>query len=269
MKTRILAAVVLLPALFAIVFVAPIIVFGVFMGALTAIATVEFFNCTKVDDGGHIKYVVAAISAIIPIGEALGYGANAQHVCLLILMVYLFSELMYSFKNEKPMPYEVMCVGMVSGYAISYLLTSLVRLGVMGNAFVALPFLIAFSSDSGAYFVGVSMGKHRLSPRLSPKKSIEGSIGGFVITAVILVVYGIFLRNYGYDVSLVVLAVYAVLGSLACQFGDLSFSAVKRICGIKDYGNIIPGHGGILDRFDGMIFVAALVELMVKLFPAF
>lgn len=269
MKTRILAAVVLLPVLIAIVFFAPHAVFGIFMGALVAIAAIEFFNCTEAGIAKRIKYTVAILAAIIPIGTSFGYGDIANYIALFLLMIYLFGELMSSFKDAKPLPLDVLTVGIVAGYAVPFLLTSLVRLDALGHLYIALPFLVAFSSDSGAYFVGVFFGKHKLVPKLSPKKTVEGSVGGFLTTIIILAIYGTCLAKSGYTVSYIALVVYAVLGSCACQFGDLSFSAVKRICGIKDYGNLIPGHGGILDRFDGMVFVAALVELMITIYPAF
>ena len=112
------------------------------------------------------------------------------------------------------------------------------------------------------------MGRHKLVPVLSPKKSIEGSVGGFLGTIAVLLIYGLVVKGMDYEVRFGILAIYGFLGSLACQFGDLSFSAVKRIAGVKDYGNLLPGHGGIYDRFDGMVFVAILVEILLRWVPA-
>ena len=93
-------------------------------------------------------------------------------------------------------------------------------------------------------------------------------MGGFVAAIGLMLVYGLILRLAGFGVNLAVMGVYGFLGSLAAQAGDLSFSAVKRLCGVKDYSNLIPGHGGMLDRFDSMIWVAPLMDLVVRWVPA-
>ncbi|MBR2033651.1 MAG: phosphatidate cytidylyltransferase [Alphaproteobacteria bacterium] len=133
----------------------------------------------------------------------------------------------------------------------------------------AIPFVIAFLSDTFAYFVGCAIGKHKLAPVISPKKSVEGLVGGVLGAMAGMLVYGLILNftfdftvNYGY------LLIYGLFGSLAGVFGDLCFSAIKRQTGIKDYSNLIPGHGGILDRFDSMIVVGPLVEVLLILLPA-
>ncbi|MBQ3257681.1 MAG: phosphatidate cytidylyltransferase, partial [Oscillospiraceae bacterium] len=115
---------------------------------------------------------------------------------------------------------------------------------------------------------GMFLGKHKLAPRLSPKKTIEGSAGGFLGTIVCMLIYGIAMSAGDYTVNYSVLAVYGYLGSLAGQLGDLSFSAIKRLHDVKDYSHIIPGHGGILDRFDSMLFIAPLIELLMMWVPA-
>lgn len=269
MKTRIIVGLIGVPALAIIVFFLPAVVLGLVMGALVAIAAWELFKCTKPDIDMRIPLVTGVIAAIIPISESLKYGEIWGFAAFFLLVVYLFGELMLSFRQESKLDFDVVTIGITAGYVIPYFLTSIVRLEAMGNVFVALPFLVAFASDTGAYFVGTYLGKHKLVPKLSPNKTIEGSVGGFVITIAILLIYGFILRKFGFTVRLHLLAVYGFLGSLACQFGDLSFSALKRISGIKDYGNLIPGHGGVLDRFDGMVFVAALMQLLLCWVPAF
>ena len=269
MKTRIIVGVVCIPVLAVIVFFLPAWVLGVLMGAIAAIAAWEFFRCVKPGAPQRIPVVCGVLAALVPLSESLVPGGVWDYALFIAVLAYMFGELMFSFRGEEPMGFDIVAAGVLSGYAIPYFLTAIVRLDAMGNAFVALPFLIAFSSDSGAYFVGVFLGRHKLVPKLSPKKTIEGSAGGFLITIAVLLIYGLVLKGLDYTVRFQVLAAYGLLGSLACQFGDLCFSAVKRLSGIKDYSNIIPGHGGILDRFDGMVFVAALSELLVLLVPAF
>ena len=131
-----------------------------------------------------------------------------------------------------------------------------------------LPFVVAFLADSGAYFVGVTLGKHKLCPVISPKKTVEGLLGGIALAILGTVVYGLILQlGFGFKVNYFLVVVYGVLGSLASVMGDLSFSVIKRQTGIKDYGHLIPGHGGILDRFDSVIVVAPLIEALLLFLP--
>ena len=113
-------------------------------------------------------------------------------------------------------------------------------------------FISSWVSDTFAYLVGVMLGKHKLAPVLSPKKSIEGSVGGIVGAVLIGAVYGSFLNS--------------VFGVQYSQVGDLAASAIKRNHNIKDYGKLIPGHGGIMDRFDSVIFTAPIIYLLIVLF---
>jgi phosphatidate cytidylyltransferase len=138
-----------------------------------------------------------------------------------------------------------------------------------GRYFILIAFVLAFLSDTGAYFAGLYLGKHKLAPVISPKKTVEGMIGGVLAAIVGMLLYTLVL-DLAFDffqVNYLYAVLYGVVGSLASVFGDLSFSVIKRQCGIKDYGNLIPGHGGILDRFDSMMIVAPLVEAFLLLIP--
>ena len=117
---------------------------------------------------------------------------------------------------------------------------------------------------------GMFLGKHKMVPHLSPKKTWEGSIGGLITGVVIAIVYGIvfhFITKV--EVNYYFLAVYGILGGVMTEVGDLAFSYVKRNRKIKDFGHIFPGHGGVLDRFDSVIFCAPLIELLIGWLPAF
>lgn len=267
MKTRILAALVFVPLLAVVVFFLPPLALGIVMGLLCGIGVKEFFNCTAVKCPKRLPIITGLISAIIPIGTSVGQGAILSDAAFFLLLVYLYAEVMFSFKDEKTLGWDVVAVGMLAGFVFPYCLTGIVRLEAMGKAYVALVFIVAFVSDTCAYFAGVCLGKHKLVPRLSPKKTIEGSVGGFAGTVLVLLLYGFVLSKLNFEVKYPVLAAYGILGSFACQFGDLSFSAVKRIGGVKDYGNLIPGHGGVYDRFDGMAFVAILLEILLRWVP--
>ncbi|MBR5229279.1 MAG: phosphatidate cytidylyltransferase [Firmicutes bacterium] len=127
--------------------------------------------------------------------------------------------------------------------------------------FIWFVFLTAFGTDIMAYFTGMALGKHRLCPKLSPKKSVEGAIGGVAGSMLLCAVYWYFTFPDHIWISLVI----GFFGSVVAQLGDLSASAFKRQMGIKDYGSLIPGHGGILDRFDSVLFTGPAVYYCVVL----
>ena len=129
-----------------------------------------------------------------------------------------------------------------------------------GNLYMWLIFIISILSDTMAYFTGSLLGKHKLAPTLSPKKTIEGSLGALVFSAIGCILFGI-----TFNLNLLSMTILGVVGSIVSQVGDLIASLVKRYVGIKDYGNIIPGHGGILDRFDSIILVSQFIYFCLVL----
>ena len=130
-----------------------------------------------------------------------------------------------------------------------------------GGALVIMIFVCSWVNDTFAYCVGVTMGKHKMSPNLSPKKSIEGLIGGIAGSVIIGAVYGIFFNQNVYELNNapIIFGIIGGAGAVMAVIGDLTASAIKRNNDIKDYGKLIPGHGGILDRFDSIIFTAPII----------
>jgi phosphatidate cytidylyltransferase len=179
MKTRIITGAAGVLALGVVVFLLPRLVLGVVVGALAAIGVIEYFHCTIPELEMRIPILTAVFAAVIPISAALENGVLIGQGALFLLLTYLFAELMLSFRAEQPYGYEVVCLGVLAGFVFPWCLASLVRLAAMGKAFVLLPFLTAFASDSFAYFSGVYLGRHKLVPRLSPKKTVEALWGAF------------------------------------------------------------------------------------------
>lgn len=182
---------------------------------------------------------------------------------LLLLTVYVFTYPKYHIKNIGMCFFAVLYVGLL----ISYIYRT--RCLEFGNWFVWLILIGASGSDTFAYLTGMLIGKHHFS-ELSPKKTIEGCIGGVVGAAVLAVVYSCFFpaqaaADIGVNIHLL-FACIGAFGSVVSQIGDLAASAVKRNYGIKDYSHLIPGHGGILDRFDSILFVAPLVYYLLEWF---
>ena len=136
---------------------------------------------------------------------------------------------------------------------------------ILGASPVWLILLSAFGTDTFAYFGGYFLGKHKLCPSISPKKTIEGSLCGTLASVILCTVFGGIFMDGG---RLLVFAVVGLAGGILSQFGDLTASVFKRKMGIKDYGNLIPGHGGIMDRFDSVIFTSPVVFYILLLFYA-
>ncbi len=131
------------------------------------------------------------------------------------------------------------------------------------------PLVVTMLGDSGAYFAGRALGKKKMSPRTSPNKTVAGLVGGLLASALGMVLYGLVLRAFGLSGSLWKLALVGLIGGGADQLGDLSFSLIKRHAGAKDYGNLLPGHGGAYDRFDSTSFAAPTVLVLLKLLEVF
>lgn len=171
-----------------------------------------------------------------------------------ILAVLIFVWMMIRGKRTKlSSPIKASLIALL----IVLLFKAMPQLRGLDNGLYYLTFAITlcFVTDIAAYLIGRSLGRHKLIPKVSPNKTIEGSVAGVIFAVLIMLLGGILLeRIEGLSVDYVRLCVYALCASVVGQFGDLAMSAVKRACGIKDFGNLFPGHGGILDRFDSHLF---------------
>lgn len=270
MKTRIIVAVIAIPVLVLVIFFAPLWVMGLVMGAISAGCAWEFLECTEREMPLAMRAFSAACAFLMCFGVSVFPAELVYSTVIFLLFAVLFCLLMLSFRKEEVMAFEAVASCLTAGGIMPMLLSAVVRLGLHehSSVYMLLPFVAAFSSDSGAYFAGTFLGRHKLTPHISPNKTIEGSIGGFLASMLLMAVYGLVLKAAKLEVNMSVMVVYGFLGSLACQLGDLSFSAVKRLYGIKDYGKLIPGHGGMLDRFDSMHWTAAILAILAALVPA-
>ena len=268
MKTRIIAAVALLPLFFVIVLFLPKVFTGILFGAAAALASFELLSQTQLVK--HPRMLIYSAVTAFLVGLWSYFGARREFALLGIIAFFgvMFGEMM---ANHIKVRFKEIGYCMIAALILPYLLTSLVRIHttVIGRHLILVPCVMAFLSDSGAYFAGRFFGRHKLAPVISPNKTIEGVVGGVFGATVGMVLYvlvlDIFFKDiqvsYGYAV------LYGILGSLAAVFGDLCFSVIKRQTGIKDYGKLLPGHGGVLDRFDSMVVVGPLVEVLLLLIP--
>ncbi len=267
MKTRILAALVLVPVLLVVLLIAPVYVAAAVVGLMCGIASYELLYRTGLVKSWQLNVYSAVMAFCV---SAWSYFAMPYAAALIGLFAYallLFVQMLASGMKVKT---QEVCVCLLSGIVVPFLLSALVRILQMpgGRCLIFIPFLMAFLSDTGAYFVGVFFGKHKLCPVISPKKTVEGLIGGIVTAVVGMLIFGLVMeRCYMYRVNYLLALVYGLAGSVAAVIGDLSMSVIKRQTGIKDYGNLIPGHGGILDRFDSVMITAPLTEALLLTIP--
>ncbi len=267
MKTRILAATILLPLLLLVVLVLPKIFTAVLFGLMAAIAARELMKGTGLVSHSRLTAYAMMMAFFVTLWSSMEMVYPLVLMGALAYFAALFGELLYS---KATLRFEEVAISVVAGILIPFLFGATVRLHsrTYGRILILLPFVISFLSDTGAYFAGRAFGKHKLAPVISPNKTVEGLFGGLLGAVVGVIIYCVVLQKaWDLEVRYLYVSVYGILGSLGAVFGDLCFSAVKRQTGIKDYGNLIPGHGGILDRFDSMIVVAPLVELLMLYIP--
>lgn len=271
MKTRIITALIGMPIIVAVVLSAPLWASGLMLGVLCAIAALELMRAVEPGLQKRRAFWPMLSAFVMPLWLSIR-GSGASLYTLGYYLFFTFSvELIYSFRKEQRMDLGLFLSGLVGGMIMPMLLTAIIRIGLYDGscrANMLLPFIIAFSCDAGAFFCGHAFGKHKMAPRLSPNKTREGGVGGILCAVLGACGYGFVMSRIGYSARFGLLVVYGFLGGIACELGDLAFSAIKRIVGIKDYGYIIPGHGGVLDRFDSMYFTAPLIEILSFWFPA-
>ena len=188
---------------------------------------------------------------------------------VLVFLLVLFVCAILAYGKEKAVPFGDLTAAVFAGLVFPLMLSCLLllRLEEYGQALVFVPLCISFGSDTFALFAGMLFGKHKLTP-VSPKKTVEGAVGGLLGGVIGMLLFKL-ISQAALDTVLVGwtgVLVFGLLGSVAGQIGDLSFSVIKREFGVKDYGHLLPGHGGILDRFDSVTFVAPLVWLAMTLF---
>ncbi len=233
------------------------------------LAGYEFYNAFKAK--GHEPKLFVIFSLIVTYLLAILFifmndrSPEDQFLGLLLfislIFIYFLIALFVSL-TKKMQPIDML----INLFALFYIAIPLGMLIIFSKTdehsfkLVYLVLMISFFSDSFAYLTGKSIGKHKLAPKMSPNKTIEGSLGAIIGTALVLAILkgqGFF-ENF-FNIPYVIAILLGILGSIMAQIGDLTASILKRYTGIKDFGNIMPGHGGILDRLDSIIFVTPMV----------
>lgn len=263
----------IITALCAVVVLIPILWFSgtwVFSGVIALVSIIclfEMFKCMGLHKNVALVLPVYIVGVIVPflmrapIDKLTVISLAFIFACF--YLVYVFALVIWSHGK---LTYKDACSSVLTSLYIVVALNMIVYVrdfGQSGKYLYLLIFLGAWMTDIFAYFTGVFFGKHKLIEDVSPKKTIEGSIGGTVFCAISFVVFGIITDAFfGADANLIFLAICGVVMAVISQIGDLIMSVIKRHYGIKDYGKLFPGHGGMLDRLDSILAVSVALSMM-------
>lgn len=272
MLTRIISAAVAIVIAVVVLCFHNTIVLNIAVAALIAVALFELFkaeDCLKFKVSQVICYIFALtipfLNYIIKVDKNIMYYITGG---FLLLMFITF------LGYYKTMKYEKLSFMIFASAFISVTMSTLLYLnrtgGKHGLFYVVLTLCGAWLADSGAYFAGTFLGRHKLCPNISPKKTVEGLIGGVITNGLIFVLLGLgytkLIASDDITANYILLFILGMICALLGLLGDLSASLLKRQTGIKDYGNIMPGHGGVMDRFDSVLFVAPFMTIALSIF---
>ena len=274
MKQRILVAVVGIPLLLAVLCWAPDWATALLLAALSVIAAHELLTAVCGAEKAKRWTALPAVTGALVIAAVYFSGEHYADspagtvlrwlIAAAVLALLLASVLTYG--RPGALVLQDVCVMAVAGLVIPWAFSCMLQLRMLphGAGMVLMPLVAAFCSDSAALFTGMACGRHKMAPLVSPHKTVEGALGGIAGGVVGMVIF----RIVFYFCTLVPLhigwcVVIGLAGALMGELGDLSFSVIKRQVGIKDYGRLLPGHGGVLDRFDSVLFAAPMIWMIV------
>lgn len=274
MRTRVISAAAAIGLLAVITYLGSLAI-GIAVFALSLIGMHEFYKALS--KGGFSPVYPVGYLACLPLlylafagsmpglSGVMDTGAALTAVAAgaFLLLVLLFCLLIFSDGKYTAADVSVTFLGMIY---VAFLFSFVTLTRNMGNGYlyIWLIFIGAWATDTFAYFTGISIGKTKILPKVSPKKSLEGSIGGIVGCILAMLLFGVFFNRI-LNVPLIHFAILGSICGMVSQIGDWAASAVKRSVDIKDYGNIMPGHGGVLDRLDSILFVAPAVYFYISL----
>ncbi len=274
MKVRVLTSIGIAVIGLPILFLSEYLVYPMAVALLSLAAMYEMTALS----GFRSKPAVWVPSYILVMAMPVGaYFADADKftyltACAGLLLAFLFYLYGYAILKRGEVKFSSIAMHFTTLLYISVSFTALVLVRYITNGvyMFALVFVASWVCDMFAYFVGRAIGKHKLIEEISPKKTVEGSVGGIVCTTLAFALYGLIITLFdGPEPNYLVLLILGFVLSIIAQFGDLICSLIKREHGIKDYGNIFPGHGGVLDRFDSVLAVAPILYIFCVLFPPF
>lgn len=271
MKNRLLTAAVLIVVALAIIFSNNIYVYLVAAIAMSVMCCYELLKALKFLKQPFLTTVTLTASVASPILMLDGL-FDYIFPAFVLYFILFFLSVIVSFKKTDLFGSGILfTMSMIIFVCNSSLIRIVITFPDDSLYYIILLLLCAFITDSCAFFTGKFLGKHKLIPSVSPKKTVEGSIGGLIGCVIINLLYtfgysAIFLKDTA-SINYAALIVISIITAIAGMIGDLAASSVKRICGIKDFGNLLPGHGGLLDRLDSMNFTVPTGLALLMIFP--
>lgn len=268
LKARLLTAVVGISIILVLLFLGELqpLVIAFAVSAVTAFMTGEYLHANKLLKKYFISFPCILFAAVIPIILNTGF----VYAAVAVFIIAGFAMLIF---NHKQINYLDFAYAMFGTLLITFGMSALSALCLSCKPlsfYFATIFSLPWMADAGGFFIGAGFGKHKLCPNVSPKKTVEGAIGGVLFCVIAAVVIGLlfaFLIAPEYKYNFVPLIILGIVDAVVSIIGDLSFSLVKRSVGIKDYSSIFPGHGGMLDRFDSIIFTAPVMLAINQFLP--
>ncbi len=263
LKSRLLVSVVGVPLLLWVVLGAPVVVILAALCILAGLGAVELQQCVSTGKCTDMCVISAACAALT------AYWCDQQPESMaLLFMAEAICVFGYAIIKAGEIKFAQIMAALFGSIAIGYSFSAFLRVESAGlhRAYLLLPFILSFACDTFAYFVGCTIGKHKLAPKVSPKKSVEGSIGGLAGNVACGLLFAFVMnRWFGGSIAYGSMCLLALVCGVVAQIGDLSFSLIKREFGVKDYGKLFLAHGGVLDRFDSVLFVAPVIEIVLNL----
>ena len=290
MKVRLLTSLGIAVFGLPLLFLSEYIVYPIAVGVLALMSTFELLRAMGLEKRYMLAFPAYAIALAAPILAYPTVLGSDQTKFILILALALFGYLFYAVtvcvgswalvREEGQSPKVGFSEMARCFFALVYITVSFTSLCLIrytggeidgiGVYYFEMIFIGAWVCDSCAYFTGRLLGRHKLAPVLSPKKTVEGSVGGMAFTVAAFALYGFIIEYFfGLDANYAVLLITGFLLSVFSQVGDLIASLIKREYGVKDYGRVLPGHGGILDRFDSILAVSSVLMVICLLFDPF
>lgn len=234
-------------------------VMNTLVAVLCAGGAYELYSAT-----GFIKNIIPSVILMALFAVLAFVEIPHYHYVLGVLLCSMIAVCIYLMSSVKKIKSVPKWLSVIISVMMAMMFKSItgIRYSDRGLLLLIYATLIGVMTDTGAFFVGKALGSHKLAPILSPKKTVEGAIGGVLLSFVVTLSCALIINRIGsMYINIVNICIFSVVGSVIGQFGDLAMSSIKRISGIKDYGKIFPGHGGILDRFDGLMFVLPITYL--------
>lgn len=270
MKTRIISGAVAVAILVVVLILHWTFLYPLCIGLISALAVLELFradHCTK-----YVISIAAAcaVAVITPFFRFYGLYGWDTLIFVVGVMVLFFDFVKHHKERIFHQTAFMLMVTVFIPYSMNLLISLLQMSSKFGLVYVILALCAAWISDTGAYFTGTFIGKKKLCPEISPKKTVEGFLGGIAVDIIVMILVSVI---YGLAASVHVQYVWLILTAAVCSvagvLGDLSASLIKRQRNIKDFGKIMPGHGGVMDRFDSVLFTIPVFYACVSAIPIY